>query len=235
MFESATFMASYATWDPAHARYDLGPPLASAQEKAYGERRVSRNPAFELSYWAWGLGTAQTWRERLGLPREPLWDSVTTALAPLPVRDGVYVELEWPVTGSEGHPTMLGALGLVPDTGRVDAARMRATLRHVLDEWEWDDTWGWDFPLMAMTACRVGEPALAVDALLLDVPKNRYLANGHNFQRPADLRLYLPGNGGLLYAVAMMAAGWDGAPEGPAPGFPSRDWRVQVEGIAPAP
>ena len=24
---------------------------------------------------------------------------------------------------------------------------------------------------------------------------------------------YLPGNGGLLYAIAMMAAGWDGAPD----------------------
>ena len=31
---------------------------------------------------------------------------------------------------------------------------------------------------------------------------------------------YLPGNGGLLYAVATMAAGWDGAAERPAPGFP---------------
>ena len=31
---------------------------------------------------------------------------------------------------------------------------------------------------------------------------------------------YLPGNGGLLYAVAMMAAGWDGAPTNHAPVSP---------------
>src|SRR5438046_7490751 len=35
---------------------------------------------------------------------------------------------------------------------------------------------------------------------------NRYLPNGHNWQR-ANLPCYLPGNGGLLYAVAMMAGG----------------------------
>jgi hypothetical protein len=235
VFESATFMASYASWDPRRERFDLGPPLASAQEKAFGARREARNPAFELSYWAWGLRTAQAWRERLDLPRISLWDSIARGLAPLPVRDGVYVELEHPVTRPEGHPAMVGALGFVPDTGLVDHERMRATLRHVLDRWEWPETWGWDFPLLAMTACRVGEPDLAVDALLLDVPKNRYLGNGHNFQRPRTLPLYLPGNGGLLYAVAMMAGGWDGAPDGPAPGFPADGWRVRSEGLSPAP
>lgn len=38
-----------------------------------------------------------------------------------------------------------------------------------------------------------------------------YGLNGHNHQRPG-LTIYLPGNGGLLYAVALIAAGWDGAP-----------------------
>lgn len=40
--------------------------------------------------------------------------------------------------------------------------------------------------------------------------KNTYLVSGHNYQ-DARLRLYLPGNGGLLMAVAMMCAGWDGS------------------------
>ena len=80
-------------------------------------------------------------------------------------------------------------------------------------DWDWPSTWGWDYPMMAMTAARLGEPDMAVDALLMDTPKNRYRANGHNYQRPG-LTIYLPGNGGLLSAVAMMAAGWDGAPEG---------------------
>jgi hypothetical protein len=59
----------------------------------------------------------------------------------------------------------------------------------------------------------------------MDTPKNRYLPNGHNYQREG-LTIYLPGNGGLLAAVAMMAAGWDGA-SGHAPGFPRDRWRVR--------
>jgi hypothetical protein len=44
--------------------------------------------------------------------------------------------------------------------------------------------------------------------------------------------LYLPGNGGLLTAAAMMAAGWDGGPDRPAPGFPSNGkWVVRWEGL----
>jgi hypothetical protein len=75
-----------------------------------------------------------------------------------------------------------------------------------------------------MTAARLGEPALAVDALLMDTPKNRWLPNGHNYQRP-NLPLYLPGNGGLLTAAAMMAAAWQG--------FPRDTWSVRWEGLRP--
>ena len=76
---------------------------------------------------------------------------------------------------------------------------------------------------------RLSETGMAVDALLLETEKNRYLPNGHNWQRK-NLPCYLPGNGGLLYAVAMMAAGWQGAPTSHAPGFPSDgSWVVRWE------
>ena len=75
---------------------------------------------------------------------------------------------------------------------------MRATLHDVLADWDWDSAWGWDFPVLAMTAARLGEPDVAIDALLMDLPKNHYLRNGHNAQRGNRLPLYLPGNGGLL-------------------------------------
>jgi hypothetical protein len=82
-----------------------------------------------------------------------------------------------------------------------------------------------------MTAARLGEPTTAVDLLLMETEKNRYLANGHNWQRP-NLPCYLPGNGGLLYAVAMMAGGWRDAPAGSAPGFPANgSWNVRSEGF----
>jgi hypothetical protein len=88
--------------------------------------------------------------------------------------------------------------------------------------------------MMAMTAARVGDPDAALDLLMMDTAKNTYLPNGHNFHTER-LPLYLPGNGGLLYAVAMMAGGWDGS-RGHAPGFPGDErWDVRVEGLQRAP
>jgi len=231
VFASAEFMASYPWWDEANHRYVLGPPLIPAQESH--PARTTFNPTFELAYWSFGLSVAQRWRERLGLAREPAWDRVLKALSPLPMRDGLYVNTESaPTTFSDvnqrrDHPTLLGAYGFV-GSSRVDPEAMRRTLRKVFDTWQWPDTWGWDYPLVAMTAARVGEPSLAVDVLLMDTPKNRYHPNGHNYQRPG-LTIYLPGNGGLLSATAMMAAGWDGAPATSAPGFPRTGWSVRAE------
>ncbi|NIA28398.1 MAG: glycoside hydrolase family 65 [Actinobacteria bacterium] len=234
VFESAEFMASYAWWDESNKRYVLGPPLIPAQEKH--PAATTMNPTFELAYWAWGLETAQKWRERLGLPRDEKWERVRTHLSPLPVKNGLYVNAETAMNtfgkGGRrvGHPSLLGAYGMLPGNV-VDAETMRRTLKKVMQTWNWESTWGWDFPLTAMTAARVGEPELAVDALLMDSGKNRYLLNGHNYQ-VKHLPLYLPGNGGLLTAVAMMAAGWDGAPNVHAPGFPQDgSWNVHWEGL----
>ena len=231
--ETAAFMASYAVWDGA--RFVLGPPLKSVSENT--NERETRNPTFELAYWRFGLTVAQQWRERLGLPREPEWDRVLAGLAPLPTNsDGVYLLQEgmddtytrW----NWEHPGHLGAFGLLPESGGADPETMRRTVRRVMETWQWEKkSWGWDFPLTAMAAARAGEPSLAVDALLLDVAKNRYALNGHVYQREG-LTAYLPANGGLLAAVAMMAAGWTGAPDRHAPGFPGDGaWTVRWEGL----
>jgi hypothetical protein len=153
------------------------------------------------------------------------------------MKGGLYLNAESdPVTWTDrdkrrDHPTLLGAYGFVASP-RVDPEAMRRTLHRVLADWQWEETWGWDYPLVAMTAARLGEPERAVDALLMETPKNRYLPNGHNYQRPG-LTIYLPGNGALLSAVAMMAAGWDAGPEDAAPGFPRNGWEVRSEGLLP--
>ena len=67
VFSTAEFMASYAHWDKKNNRYVLGPPLIPAQEIYKPDSTI--NPAFELSYWSFGLKTAQKWRERLGIKR----------------------------------------------------------------------------------------------------------------------------------------------------------------------
>jgi hypothetical protein len=238
VFDTAAFMASYATLDAATSRYVLGPPLQCAQEIFPKDRTY--NCTFELAYWRWGLETAQTWRERLGLTRDEEWDTVLAGLASLPVRDGKYL-FAATAPGSfddprfaKDHPTVTAAFGLLPGPG-VDRETMRRTFDWIWQRWSWADTWGWDYPMLAMTAARLGDPSRAIDALLFDTPKNVYRANGHNHQRPG-LTIYLPGNGGLLYAAAFMAAGWDGAPDRPAPGFPADGrWVVRSEHLRRAP
>jgi hypothetical protein len=238
VFETAKFMASYAHWDQETGRYVLGPPLIPAQEINHPDS--TWNPTFELSYWAFGLKTAEKWRERLDLKRVEKWDQIIAHLSKLPVNNGLYQNAETAMNTFEDnrqrndHPTLLGAFGMLPNDS-VDLAIMNNTLAKVKQSWNWETTWGWDYPLIAITAARVGKPEIAIDALLMDVPKNTYLNNGHNYQS-ADLPIYLPGNGGLLTAVAMMAAGWDGAPDIPAPGFPhDGNWVVKYEGLNPLP
>jgi len=235
VFETADFMESYAEFDEENNRYVLGPALIPAQENH--DPRITLNPAFELEYWAFGLRTANEWRKRLGLEINREWEKIANNLSKLPEKDGLYLAHEnCPDTFTlfnRDHPSMLGALGILPGS-KVDHGVMLKTLQKVLDSWQMDKVWGWDFPMMAMTAARLGRPDLALKALLYDSPKNEYLANGHNKQADrSDLPIYLPGNGGLLTAVAMMAAGWRGCDE-KLPGFPKDGtWKVEWEGLNP--
>ncbi|MGA9778966.1 MAG: twin-arginine translocation signal domain-containing protein [Limisphaerales bacterium] len=234
VFESAEFMAAYAEFVSKRNQFVLGPPLKTVSENT--DALTTSNPTFELAYWRFGLRTAQTWRERLGLPREPHWDRVLKNLSPLPVQDGAYLMQEgmtdtytkW----NWEHPALLGALGMQPGDG-ADVETMRHAVQRVRQTWQWDRSLGWDFPMAAMAAARTGQPELALDFLLLDAPKNRYLPNGHNFQR-SDLPAYLPANGGLLAATALMCAGWTGGPDESVPGFPRNGkWSVRCENLRP--
>jgi len=107
---------------------------------------------------------------------------------------------------------------------------MSATLDKVLEVWDKKTFYGWDFPMMAMTACRLGRYGDAVDLLLMDSPKNTFMENGHNRMVGDNaLPLYLPGNGGLLLAAAMMAAGCGGKK---GASFPD-GFSVKSEGMTP--
>jgi hypothetical protein len=271
--ETARLLASWPLWDEEGQRYVLGPPIIPVQENHPPLSTI--NPTFEIEYFRWGLAVAQAWRERQGLERNAEWDRVIALLAPPPVRDGLYLPVEtapdfWRDTMSaacsgdavaEGclnrdHPSFLMAYGFIAGA-RVDAEIMRATLHATESHWDLRQTWGWDFPILAMSAARLGEPEAAVDWLFADRKNNQWgvsgmtprvhldahaeqlLANaaeagpdGPGYRRAAET--YFPSNGSLLLAVAMMAAGWDGS-EGRAPGFPREGWNVRVEGVAPLP
>ncbi len=131
------------------------------------------------------------------------------------------------------HPACVGCFGLLPQgSAGCDSVVARKTLDWVMQNWNWATTWGWDYGMIAMAAARVNRPDVALQALLIDTQKNTYLPNGHNFQTADRLRLYLPGNGALLTAVAMMCAGWDGCDDVLNPGFPKDGkWNVRWEGL----
>jgi hypothetical protein len=234
IFETADFMAAFPAMNNETQRLDLGPPIFIVSENTNPD--TAKNPTFELSYWRFGLRLAQTWRERLGLPRDAKWQKVLDELAPLPQQEGLYVQQEgtvdmWTKWNWE-HPSLIGAFGWLPGDG-VDRPTMLATLHKVLQTWKLDRTWGWDFPMLAMTAARLGEPESAVDLLLTPSPGFQFNAVGLCTGGPFP---YFPANGGLLYATALMAAGWDGAPDRNAPGFPDNgQWTVRHEGLKPAP
>jgi protein-glucosylgalactosylhydroxylysine glucosidase len=207
VFSTADFMASYAWFDGSKKHYSLGPVLISAQETLRAETTV--NPAFELAYWYWGLKTAIKWKERLGLKPDENWVKVADKLSPLPQKDGLYLCSEdtqdtWqnPRYTSD-HPIISGISGMIPATKFIDKKILANSLDTILKKWNWKTCWGWDFPMLAMSAASISRPEQAVDFLMMKAQKNSYLPNGHNYQ-DARLAIYLPGNGGLLSAVAMM-------------------------------
>jgi hypothetical protein len=270
-----------ASWPiETNGRLNLGTPLIPAQENY--DPLTTVNPTFEVEYFRWALETAQQWRVRQGQPRRADWDQALARIAPPAMKDGLYLPVEsvpdfWETAMSDAcrkhaaasqcknrdHPSFLMAYGFIPGA-RIDPNAMRRTFEAVEQNWDVRQTWGWDFPMMAMTAARLGEPEKAVDWLFADLKNNQWGVTGmtprvHLDEHADELvpvsagaggvtmtvnpdgagyrraaETYFPSNGSLLMAVGLMAGGWDGA-TGHAPGFPKEGWTVRVEGLTPAP
>lgn len=275
---SADLLASWPIADGE--RLNLGTPLIPAQENY--DPLTTINPTFEVEYFRWALETAQQWRVRQGQARRADWDQALARIAPPPMANGLYLPVEsvpdfWETAASDpcrehatapqcknrDHPSFLMAYGFIPGA-RIDPDAMRRTFEAVEANWDVRQTWGWDFPMMAMTAARLGEPEKAVDWLFADLKNNQWGPTGmtprvHLDEHADELvpvsagaggvemainpdgpgyrraaETYFPSNGSLLMAVGLMAAGWDGS-TGHAPGFPKAGWTVRVEGLTPAP
>jgi hypothetical protein len=135
----------------------------------------------------------------------------------------------------------------------VDKETMRRTLKAVVKDWDLRQTWGWDYPMLAMTASRLYEPEMAVDFLLADAKNFQFGASGmtprvHIAENGAELvagaapgpdgpgyrrvaETYFPSNGSFLLAIAMMVAGGSDTLD-LNPGFPPNgQWVVHSEGI----
>jgi hypothetical protein len=234
--ETAEFMVDFAVYNEERGVYELLGPVIPVQENH--EPLVTKNPAFEVEYWHFALRIAADWARRCEQVIPAKWNEVKDRMAAMAVKDGCYLAHDnCPDTYeafAADHPSMLCSYGLI-DSGRVDKNIMENSLKKAVECWDYASLWGWDFAVMAMTAVRLGNPEYAIDLLLMDTWKNSYVASGNNFQEGRqDLPLYLPGNGSLLLAAALMTAGYQGSEE--LPGFPKDgQWEVEYEGIQPFP
>lgn len=240
VFESAKFLASYAFYDAKTNRYILGPPIKSVNEST--QENDTKNPSFELAQWYYGLKVAQDWRIRLGMKRLPYWDDILKRLSPLTIQNGKYVEIESDPTMYDRQggfsSAMLMALGYLPQTPMVDKTIMQNTFAAILQRNGVSSFVSWSMGKGALTAARLGDQEAAVNIVCNDSPKARFNKSGYVL-RPKeglDCPAYLPVNSSFLAAVALMAAGWDGAPAINAPGFPQDGtWQVKVENLQKLP
>ena len=226
VFATAEFMVSYATFNEKTGYYDLGPGLIPAQERF--DPVVTTNPAFEMAYWYWALSTAIDWAERDNIEVNSKWTEVLNGLAPIPENGGFYLFTEQAVDSytdksrMTDHPMVIGIIGLLPTTDKVDMSILERSFDEIITKWHWQETWGWDYPMIAMTAAELGRGDQAIDLILMDTQKNTYLPNGHNYQHD-NLAIYLPGNGAFLMAIARMCTKNQ---------FPGNDqWNVKWEGL----
>lgn len=235
--ESAEFMADYAVYNRKKDCYELLAPLIPAQER-FDPVEV-KNPTYETAYWRYGLVTAARFAMEVGeneLAQQ--WKNIGDKMAELPMDGGKYLSIEgcqnnFTVKNID-HPSMLAAYGVLSDP-TVDKKVMRRTLETVLARWQYPTLWGWDFAVMAMTAARLSDPGLAMNILLRDTLKNQYVVSGHNYQKTRkDLPLYLPGNGSLLLAIALLLAGSKDAGT-KRDGVLCKGWKIRYEGIHPFP
>jgi hypothetical protein len=259
---TADFMMSYASVPPGAAgggsgELWLGPPVIGGEESGNNNPQAIWNPVFSLPYWKLGLTIANNWSVALGHGTIAEWARVAASLTASPHTvevDGetVYAfnancsspfgqhgpSVNCPKAGS--HMMMLGPFGMIDgEAFGISRSVMNATVRAVRKYWSWgtpqtSGLWGWDFPLTALAMTRLKLPASeVVDMLLYDVQTNHYRPNGH--VDGGFLPCYLPGNGGLLAAVAMMAGGARGSPNpGGRPWFPA-EWQARAEGFGEYP
>jgi len=187
-----------------------------------------------LGFWHWGIEEGQIWRERMGLQRNKEWDNVLDKLGKFTIKEGIYVD-------SQDRPLRVtGLLGLYPPSKALNleiAARTQAKADELRRQRfggveSIAGGVGWGSGMAAAGMAKMGNPKGAVEALLG--------ALGTGFDQAGINRglggAYLPTNGALLYAVAVMAGGWEGAPDRNAPGFPDDgSWVVKAEGFIKAP
>lgn len=169
---TADYMATFAWYNNATGKYDLGPPIQGVTENS-SPTEIS-NLAYELAYWKWALDAACGWKEKLGQECPEQWVTVSDNMAPPPVLGGLYApwvggglnESWWDDARLSRDPrSVLMLQGFLPDTPVVDPEIGRRTSDKVDEIWTEENIRGWGRNILAINSARVGKPERAIHHL----------------------------------------------------------------------
>lgn len=185
-------------------KYHLDSPLIPANENVKFD---CDTPIFEECYILHSFEIFKRWiaEYHMNYDTDKI-DDILKNYVPLEIHEGCYEAyigcIDTYTKLNYDHPMMIGMYSYFKSR-IVDKQIISNTLNKILNCWTIDQTWGWDFPMLAMAANNLGKKDLAISILKMNAAKNQYLKNGHNPQYPKEsLPLYLPGNGAFLLAIS---------------------------------
>ncbi|RYP73606.1 hypothetical protein DL771_003494 [Monosporascus sp. 5C6A] len=86
---TAGYTASFPWWNGTMGHYYLGLPTKRVTENS--DPLHTKNLAYEIAYWQWGLDTDDELKRLLGQPVSEKWATVAENLTPTPQVDGMYM------------------------------------------------------------------------------------------------------------------------------------------------
>lgn len=197
----ADFLSDF--WYLKDGEYHLDTPLIPANENV---EKYKDTPIFETCYTLHAFELFKLWSERLCIEYDfAKIDDILSRYVKPTICDGAYETFvgcnNTYTRYNTDHPMTIGGYSFFKSSV-LEADTVKKSLDKILKNWDFETSWGWDFPMLAMAANNVGERELAIKFLKLPEPKNTYLKNGHNPQKPRnDLPIYLPGNGAFVLAA----------------------------------
>jgi hypothetical protein len=249
MEETTKFMTNIVVWNRNGKKSNFCElPLIIGQADGHKNESLPWNPTFELAYWRFGLNVAQKWYLRQNLSVPPDIKKVYDGLVPFTTSNDSYINWEgkgnmWnDFTETSSVPKILGIFGMLPPDPHLNITIFKNTVANVyrtffslekpLTKTSPDLSnnatishahFGTSFPILAMTAARMGDVDRAVDWLVhpdyrfddagmpagsIETSNQSSLNTGGMVSVPTP---YFSGAGGLLLSVAMLADGWQGS------------------------
>lgn len=197
------FMISYLTIN--ENSIEMLEPLLECCESI--EVRKCHNPMFEVEYFRYVLSKQKEIDLILyGKERYDYYFYVNNLIKPK-ISNNVYLkthDMQNEMDMYPDHPTETFSYSFFKSK-IINKDVMKSTLDFVINNLDLSSYWGWDFPLMGMTAINLGYIELGIKICTMDALNNNYLYNGHNTSNRSDLKIYLPGNGAFLLFYKLLS------------------------------